>query len=40
MMDPSESQFQYRGKKIITRIEELNLGTVQTKLFPKFILKI
>ncbi|QEE17689.2 hypothetical protein DSAG12_03527 [Promethearchaeum syntrophicum] len=38
--DVKDSQFSYRGKKIITRILDLNLGTVEAKLFPKIVLKI
>jgi len=38
--DVKDSQFSYRGKKVITRILDLNLGTVEAKLFPKIVLKI
>jgi len=38
--DITATQFLYRGKKIIRRIEELNLGRIEAKLVPKFILKI
>ena len=38
--DVRDSQFSYRGKKIISRILDLNLGTIEAKLFPKFVLKI
>ena len=38
--DVKDSQFSYRGKKIITRIVDLNLGTVEAKLFPKIVLKV
>lgn len=38
--DVAETQFSYRGKKIINKIEELNLGTIELKLKPKFVLKI
>ncbi len=38
--DVSATQFLYRGKKIIKRIEDLKLGEIEAKLCPKFILKI
>ncbi len=38
--DVTETQYIYRGKKIINKIEELNLGQVKVKLHPKFVLKI
>lgn len=38
--DVAETQFTYRGKKIINKIEDLALGTVEVKLHPKFVLKI
>ncbi|MCP4760480.1 MAG: hypothetical protein GY870_01785 [archaeon] len=38
--DPGQIQFSYRGKKIVHKIEDLNLGTVKVKLMPKFILKV
>ncbi|UYP45103.1 hypothetical protein NEF87_001388 [Candidatus Lokiarchaeum ossiferum] len=38
--DVTATQFLYRGKKIIKRIEDLNLGTIEAKLWPKFVLKI
>ena len=38
--DVKDSQFSYRGKKIITRILDLNLGTIEAKLFPKIVLKV
>lgn len=36
----SSTQFLYRGKKIIKRIQDLTLGRIEAKLVPKFILKI
>ncbi|UYP45773.1 hypothetical protein NEF87_002058 [Candidatus Lokiarchaeum ossiferum] len=38
--DVAETQFLYRGKKIINKIESLSLGTIEAKLHPKFVLKI
>lgn len=38
--DVNETQFLYRGKKIINKIEDLKLGEIKLKLNPKFILKI
>ena len=35
-----ESQFIYRGKKIIEKTEKYKLGTVQAKLIPKYIIKV
>ncbi len=38
--DVTETQFLYRGKKIINKIEDLKLGEIKLKLQPKFVLKI
>ncbi|MHA1521927.1 MAG: hypothetical protein ACTSRK_17255, partial [Promethearchaeota archaeon] len=38
--DVAETQFSYRGKKIINKIEDLALGKVELKMHPKFVLKI
>ncbi len=38
--DVAETQFLYRGKKIINKIEDLALGKVELKMHPKFVLKI
>ena len=38
--DVSETSYIYRGKKIVNRTVDLELGKVVGKLFPRFILKI
>ncbi|MHA1794885.1 MAG: hypothetical protein ACTSUK_02145 [Promethearchaeota archaeon] len=38
--DVRETQFSYRGKKIVNKVEDLNLGKIELKLKPKFVLKI
>lgn len=38
--DVTETQFVYRGKAIINKIEELNLGEIKLKLHPKHVIKI
>ncbi|MHA1339807.1 MAG: hypothetical protein ACTSRZ_06680 [Promethearchaeota archaeon] len=40
MTDPGETQFVYRGKKVVNRAIDLNLGKLECKMYPKFILKI
>jgi hypothetical protein len=40
MNDPSAIEFSYRGKKIINKILDLDLGKVVAKLYPRFVLKI
>ena len=40
LSDVTETQFLYRGKKIINKIQNLGLGNLEVKLHPKFILKI
>ncbi|MCF2140052.1 MAG: hypothetical protein K9W44_08365 [Candidatus Lokiarchaeota archaeon] len=38
--DVAETQFSYRGKKVVNKIEDLQLGKMELKLKPKFVLKI
>ncbi len=38
--DVNETQYIYRGKKIINKIEALGLGNIEAKLHPKYVLKI
>ena len=40
LSDPTDTEYLYRGKKIINKIEALKLGTVISKLYPRFVLKI
>lgn len=40
LSDPKESQFNYRGKKVVKRMLDLDLGNVEFKLYPRFILKV
>ncbi len=40
LSDPTDTEYLYRGKKIINRVEALKLGTVISKLFPRFVLKV
>jgi hypothetical protein len=40
LTDVGSTQFTYRGKQIIKKIQEMNLGQIEAKLFPRFVLKI
>lgn len=40
LSDPTEIQFQYRGKKVVNRLVDLGLGKIAIKMFPRFVLKI
>ncbi|MFX1511914.1 MAG: hypothetical protein ACFFCQ_04950 [Promethearchaeota archaeon] len=37
---PREIQFVYRGRQVVSRTQELGLGTVVAKLIPKVVLKV
>jgi hypothetical protein len=38
--DVREMEFDYRGKAVVLRTVELQLGQIVAKLIPKFVLKI
>ncbi|MFX0211897.1 MAG: hypothetical protein ACFFDT_38330, partial [Candidatus Hodarchaeota archaeon] len=40
MDTPKEIQFVYRGRQVVSRTQELGLGTVVAKLIPKMVLKV